>query len=109
MFFSTARPRIPPFHNEKVDTSENINDLHNIQITEEAATGDTKAAAAAAFPVTLRAIIEQGNYPLECVFNVDETAVFWNRISGRTFLPCEENPATGFKAAKDGFNNSTGW
>ncbi|GFY46125.1 hypothetical protein TNIN_171 [Trichonephila inaurata madagascariensis] len=45
------------------------NNLHNIKITGEAASGDTKAAAE--FPAKLKTIIEQGNYPPELVFNVD--------------------------------------
>ncbi|XP_071041230.1 putative CENPB DNA-binding domain-containing protein 1 [Parasteatoda tepidariorum] len=39
------------------------NNLHNIKITGEAASGDTNAAAE--FPATLKTIIEQGNYPPE--------------------------------------------
>ena len=82
-----ARTIFNHIQNEKGDTSENFvasrgwfhrfknrNNLHNIQITGEAASGDTKAAAA--FPATLRAIIERGNYPPELVFNVDETGLF---------------------------------
>lgn len=75
------------------------NNLHNIKITGEAASGDTKAAAE--FPATLKTIIEQGNYPPELVFNVDETGLFWKRMPKRTFLSREEKRAPGFKAAKD--------
>ncbi|CAK9801784.1 Tigger transposable element-derived protein 1 [Anthophora plagiata] len=75
------------------------NNLHNIKITGEAASGDTKAAAE--FPATLKTIIEQGNYPPELVFNVDETGLFWNRMPKRTFLSREEKRAPGFKAPKD--------
>lgn len=41
------------------------NNLHNLNITGEAASGDTKAAAE--FPATLKTIIEQENYPPELV------------------------------------------
>lgn len=75
------------------------NNLHNIKITGEAASGDTKAAAE--FSATLKTIIEQGNYPPELVFNVDETGLFWKRMPKRTFLSREEKRAPGFKAAKD--------
>ncbi|CAK9816146.1 Tigger transposable element-derived protein 1 [Anthophora plagiata] len=75
------------------------NNLHNIKITGEAASGDTKAAAE--FPVTLKTIIEQGNYPPELVSNVDETGLFWKKMPKRTFLSREEKRAPGFKAAKD--------
>ncbi|KAK2578210.1 hypothetical protein KPH14_000944 [Odynerus spinipes] len=98
--------------NEKVDSSEtfvasrgwfhrlkNRNNPHNIRITGEPASGDTEAAAA--FPTTLRAIIERKNYPPELVFNVDETGLFWKRMPKRTFLSREEKRAPGFKASKD--------
>ncbi|XP_035214767.1 tigger transposable element-derived protein 1-like, partial [Stegodyphus dumicola] len=76
------------------------NNLHNIKITGEAASGDTKAAAE--FPAILKKkIIEEGNYPPELVFNVDETGLFWKRMPKRTFLSREEKRAPGFKAAKD--------
>ena len=75
------------------------NNLHNIQITGEAASGDAKAAAE--FPAILKTIIERGNYRPELVFNVDETGLFWKRMPKRTFLSCEEKRAPGFKAAKD--------
>ncbi|GFY42484.1 tigger transposable element-derived protein 1 [Trichonephila inaurata madagascariensis] len=75
------------------------NNLHNIKITEEAASGDSKAAAK--FPAKLKTMIEQGNYPTELVFNVDETGLFWKRMPKRTFLSHEEKQASGFKAAKD--------
>ena len=107
-----ARTIFNHIQNEKGDTSENFvasrgwfhrfknrNNLHNIQITGEAASGDTKAAAA--FPATLRAIIERGNYSPELVFNFDETGLFWKRMPKRTFLSREQKRAPGFKAAKD--------
>ncbi|GFW17780.1 tigger transposable element-derived protein 1 [Trichonephila clavipes] len=74
------------------------NNLHNIKITGQAASGDTKAIAE--FPAKLKTI-EQGNYPPELVFNVDETGLFWKRMPKRTFLSREEKRASGFKAAKD--------
>ncbi|GFR31539.1 uncharacterized protein TNCT_62991 [Trichonephila clavata] len=56
------------------------NSFHNVQVTGEAASGDTKVAAE--FPVALKTIIERGNYPPELVFNVavDETGSFWKRM-----------------------------
>ena len=78
---------------------KNRNNFHNVQITGETARGDIKAAVA--FPATLRAIIERGNYPPELVFNVDETGLFWKRMPKRTFLSREQERAPGFKAAND--------
>ena len=75
------------------------NNLHRIQITGEAASGDAKAVAE--FPAILKTIIERGNYRPELVFNVDETGLFWKRMPKRTFLSCEEKRVPGFIAAKD--------
>ena len=58
--------------------------LCNIKITREAASGDTKAAAE--FPAISKTIIEQGNYPPELVFNVDETGLFGKECVGRFLL-----------------------
>lgn len=65
------------------------NNLHNIKITGEAASGDKKAAAE--FPATLKTTIEQGNYPSELIFNVGETGLFWKRMPKRTFLSRKEH------------------
>ncbi|XP_067132080.1 tigger transposable element-derived protein 1-like [Centruroides vittatus] len=107
-----ARKIFNHIQNEKGDTSENFvtsrgwfnrfknrNNFHDIQVTGESTSRDTKATAA--FPVTLRAIIEHGNYPPELVFNVDETGLFWKRMPKRTFLSREEKQASGFKTTKD--------
>ncbi|XP_067142502.1 tigger transposable element-derived protein 1-like [Centruroides vittatus] len=92
-----ARKIFNHIQNEKSDTSENFvasrgwvnrfknrNNLHNIQVTGEAASGDRKAAAS--FPTTLKAIIERGNYPPELVFNVDKTGFFWKRMPKQTYI-----------------------
>ncbi|GFQ73796.1 histone-lysine N-methyltransferase SETMAR [Trichonephila clavata] len=71
------------------------NNLHNIHITAEAASGDTKAEE---FPATLKTLIVRGKYHPELVFNVEETGrLFWKRIPKRTFLSLEERHAPGFK------------
>ncbi|XP_057651162.1 tigger transposable element-derived protein 1-like [Diorhabda carinulata] len=75
------------------------NNLHNIKITGEAASGDTKAADE--FLAILKKIIEEGNYPPELVFNVDKTGLFWKRMPKLTFLSREEKRPPGFKASKD--------
>lgn len=77
----------------------NIEIILTTKITGEAASGDTKAAAE--FSATLKTIIEQGNYPPQLIFNVDETGLFWKRMPRRTFLSREEKQASGFKAAKN--------
>ncbi|CAH2316589.1 tigger transposable element-derived 1-like [Pelobates cultripes] len=49
--------------------------LYNLKITGEAASEDTGAAAA--FPASLKDMVDRGSYPPEVVFNVDETGLFW--------------------------------
>lgn len=82
--------------NEKV--SENIlaltENLHSIHNTVETVSGNTKVATE--FLATIKVIIERANFPLELVFNVDETDFFLKRIPKRTFLSCEEKRAPGF-------------
>lgn len=50
---------------------------------------------------TFSAIIDDGGYRPEQVFNMDETALFWKRMPSRTFITKEEAIAPGFKAHKD--------
>lgn len=73
--------------------------LHSIRITGEAASADIQAAKE--FPTKLRQIIEEGKYPPQLVFNVDETGLFWKRMPNRTFVSQEEKRVPGFKAAKE--------
>lgn len=51
-----------------------------------------------------KAIIEEGGYKPEQVFNMDETGLFWKRMPSRTFIMQEEAKAPGFKAQKDRLN-----
>ncbi|GFY52533.1 uncharacterized protein TNIN_58661 [Trichonephila inaurata madagascariensis] len=74
------------------------NNFHNMKITGEAASGDTKAAAE--FPAKLKTIIEHGNCPPELVFNVDETGLLRKRMPKRTFLSREENEHQDLKLQK---------
>lgn len=37
-------------------------------------------------PETLGALIEEGSYYSQIVFNVDQTGLFWKKISKRTFI-----------------------
>lgn len=81
------------------DRFKKRSNLHSIKITGEAASADHQAALE--FPEILKTVIEHGNYPLELIFNVDETGLFWKRMPSRTFISREEKCAPGFKAAKD--------
>ena len=68
--------------------------------------GEAKSAdadAAAAFPDELRAVIEEGGYKLQPIFNMDETGLQWKKMPERTYITKEEKFAPGFKEYKDRF------
>nr|XP_045609716.1 uncharacterized protein LOC123765243 isoform X3 [Procambarus clarkii]XP_045609723.1 uncharacterized protein LOC123765243 isoform X3 [Procambarus clarkii] len=57
--------------------------------------------AALLYPAEFAAIIREGNYCPEQVFNAGETGLFWKRLPSKTFLMKEEKATLGFKASKD--------
>uniref|UniRef100_A0A8C7Y8H1 DDE-1 domain-containing protein n=1 Tax=Oryzias sinensis TaxID=183150 RepID=A0A8C7Y8H1_9TELE len=65
----------------------------------EATSADTDAAAN--YPETFKQLITENGYKPEQVFNMDETALFWKKMSCRTFIMKDEMKAPGFKAQKD--------
>lgn len=73
--------------------------LHNIKVTGEAASADVNAANN--FPGYLKAIIEDGNYCAQQVFNVDETGLFWKKMPANTYISIDEKRMPGYKASKD--------
>jgi hypothetical protein len=38
------------------------------------------AETAAAFPAECQTIVEEGNYPSDLIFNVDETWLYWKNL-----------------------------
>ncbi|XP_055078751.1 tigger transposable element-derived protein 1-like [Periophthalmus magnuspinnatus] len=61
-----------------------------------------KAAEAEAYVNNkFKAIIEEGGYKPEQVFNMDETGLFWKRMPSRTFIMQDGAQDPGFKAQKD--------
>ncbi|XP_004715812.1 tigger transposable element-derived protein 1-like [Echinops telfairi] len=72
---------------------------HNVLLTDEPAVADAQAAAR--YPTVLRAILEEGCYLPQQVFNVDETGLFWKRLPERTLLALERAAGPGPKASKD--------
>ncbi|XP_058445079.1 tigger transposable element-derived protein 1-like [Malaya genurostris] len=75
------------------------NNVRNVQVKGECASADTVAARE--YPAKLLAIIKQGAYHPDQVFNADETGLFWKKMPNRTYLAAAERQAPGFKAAKD--------
>ena len=73
--------------------------LHNLKVQGEAASADTEAASV--FPEALAAIIREGGYSAQQIFNVDETGLFWKRMPNRTYIAKEEKTAPGHKAGKE--------
>ncbi|KAM4707145.1 putative CENPB DNA-binding domain-containing protein 1 [Discoglossus pictus] len=57
-----------------IDLFQKRSNIYNINITKEVTRADTVAAAG--FPATLKDVVERGNYPVELVFNMDETNLF---------------------------------
>ncbi|XP_071328990.1 tigger transposable element-derived protein 1-like [Trachinotus anak] len=74
--------------------------LKNVSLHGEIASANT-AGAEAFINNKFKAIIEEGGYKPEQVFNMDETGLFWKRMPSRTFIMQEEAKAPGFKAQKD--------
>jgi hypothetical protein len=73
--------------------------LHNLKLSGEAASADSDAAST--YRAHLSQLIEEGGYCAHQVFNVDETGLFWKKMSARTFIVKEEKTAQGYKPAKD--------
>uniref|UniRef100_A0A3Q2X2X7 HTH CENPB-type domain-containing protein n=1 Tax=Haplochromis burtoni TaxID=8153 RepID=A0A3Q2X2X7_HAPBU len=74
--------------------------LKSVSLHGEAASADTTGAEAYVNN-KFKAIIEEGRYEPEQVFNMDETCLFWKRMPSRTFIMQDEVKAPGFKAQKD--------
>ncbi|XP_053572819.1 tigger transposable element-derived protein 1-like [Bombina bombina] len=75
------------------------NKFRSVKLTGEATSADAEAAAA--FPAKFQAIVQEGNYPPDLIFNVDETGLYWKKLPPRTFISREEQSAPGFKPARD--------
>ncbi|XP_046392265.1 tigger transposable element-derived protein 1-like [Ischnura elegans] len=72
-----------------------------VKMSGEAASADSEAANA--FMETFRAIVEEGGYLPQQIFNADETGLFWKRMPRKTYISIEEKVMREFKIAKDRF------
>ncbi|KFD62076.1 hypothetical protein M514_25795 [Trichuris suis] len=86
-------------------------DESTAKLTGESASADTEAAAK--FQEELKNIIVECGYSYKQVFNCDETAIYWKKLSSKTFISREEKLAKGHKASKGRFTlmpviNATG-
>ena len=45
--------------------------------------------------------MNEGDYIKHQIFNVDETALHWKKMSSKTFIAREEKSKPGFKVSKD--------
>ncbi|XP_018430489.1 PREDICTED: tigger transposable element-derived protein 1-like [Nanorana parkeri] len=71
----------------------------SVKVTGEAASADAEAAAA--FPAEFQAVVREGHYPSDLIFNVDETGLYWKKLPSRILIAQEEQSAPGFKPSKD--------
>ena len=76
--------------------------FHTVKRSGEATS--TNEDAAAMYSDRLKAIIEEGAYKLQQIFNMDETGLQWKKMPKRTYNTREEKSVLGFKAFKDHFN-----
>ena len=74
--------------------------LQNVSLQGEVASADT-VEAEMFVNNKFKAIIEEGRYKPEQIFNMDETGLFWKRMPFRTFIMQDEAKALRFRAQKD--------
>ena len=73
--------------------------LHNIKVHGEAASANVGATTS--YPKDLTKIINEGDYTKPQIFNVHETAFYWEKMPYRTFIAIEDKSMSSFKASKN--------
>lgn len=59
-------------------------EIRNIKFTGESASADRDAASQ--FPAVLKAVIDEGNYYPDCIYNMDEAGLQYKKMPSFTFL-----------------------
>ena len=73
--------------------------LSHVSVSGEAASVDEVDAEK--FPINLKEFIDAGDYAPQQIFNVNETGLFWKKMSEKTYISRKEKTMAEFKAAKD--------
>lgn len=73
-------------------------EIRNIKFTGESASADRDAASQ--FPAILKAVIDEGNYHPDCIYNMDEAGLQYKKMPSSTFLAKQIKRARGRKADK---------
>ena len=60
--------------------------------------------ATRAITAKFKKIVEDSDFLLDLVFNVDKTGLYWKKLPSRAYISREKKSAPGFKASKDRLN-----